>query len=91
LGNLSSKISIRLWEFPYLIARISSINKGVIQGFMLHPILMHLRLKHLIIMNTKFNEMPTFADIIYIHYPFYFVATKNPLDKSLLAKLKVLH
>jgi len=83
LGNLSSKISIRLWEFPYLIARIPSINKGVVQGLMLHPILMHLRLKHSIIVNTKFNEMPTLADIIYIHYPFYFVVAKNPLDKSL--------
>jgi len=83
LGDLSSKTHIRLWEFPYLIARIPSINKGVIQGLMLHPILMHLRLKHSIIVNTKFNEMPTLADIIYIHYPFYFVAAKNPLDKSL--------
>jgi len=83
LRELSSKTHIRLWEFPYLIARIPSINKGVIQGLMLHPILMHLRLKHSIIVNTKFNEMPTLADIIYIHYPFYFVAAENPLDKSL--------
>jgi glycosyltransferase involved in cell wall biosynthesis len=83
LRNFSSKVPIRLWEYPYLIARIPSINKGVIQGLMLYPILKHLKLERSIIVNTKFNEMPTIADVMYVHYPFYFVAVKNPLDKSL--------
>jgi glycosyltransferase involved in cell wall biosynthesis len=83
LRNLSSKVLIRLWEYPYLIARIPSINKGVIQGLILYPILKHLKLEGSLIANTKFNEMPTIADVIYVHYPFYFVAIKNPLDKSL--------
>jgi hypothetical protein len=83
LKNLSSKVLLRLWEYPYLIARIPSIDKGIIQGLVFYPILKHLKLGRSIIVNTKFNEMPTIADVVYIHYPFYFVVAKNPLDKSL--------
>jgi glycosyltransferase involved in cell wall biosynthesis len=83
LKHLSSKAPIRLHEYSYLIARIPSISKGVVQGLMLYPVLKHLRSEHSLIVNTKFNEMPTIADVIYIHYPFYFVIAKNPLDKSL--------
>ena len=83
LRDLSSKTHVRLWEFPYLMARIPSINKGNVQALTLYPILTHLKLRHSMIVNTKFNEMPTLADVIYIHYPFYFVAAKNPLDRSL--------
>gem|GEM_PF-3397224 len=84
LKNLSSKAPLRLWEYPYLILRIPSIDRGFIQSLILYPILKHLKLERSIIVNTKFNEMPTIADVIYIHYPFYFVAAKNPLDKSLI-------
>jgi glycosyltransferase involved in cell wall biosynthesis len=84
LKNLSSKAPLRLWKYPYLILRIPSIDRGFIQSLILYPILKHLKLERSIIVNTKFNEMPTIADVIYIHYPFYFVAAKNPLDKSLI-------
>jgi glycosyltransferase involved in cell wall biosynthesis len=83
LRKLSSKTSLQLREYPYLIARIPSINKGILQNLILYPILRHLKLERSIIVNTKFNEMPTLGDVLYIHYPFYFVAAKNPLDKSL--------
>jgi hypothetical protein len=84
LKNLSSKAPLRLWKYPYLIVRIPSIDRGFIQSLILYPILKHLKLERSIIVNTKFNEMPTIADVVYIHYPFYFVAAKNPLDKSLI-------
>jgi glycosyltransferase involved in cell wall biosynthesis len=83
LRDLSSKTPFRLWEYPHLIGRIPSIERGIIQSLVLYPILKRLKLEHSIVVNTKFNEMPTLGDVLYIHYPFYFVAAKNPLDKSL--------
>jgi glycosyltransferase involved in cell wall biosynthesis len=84
LRDLSSKTSFRLWEYPHLIGRIPSIDRGIIQSLVLYPILKRLKLERSIVVNTKFNEMPTLGDVLYIHYPFYFVAAKNPLDKSLI-------
>jgi glycosyltransferase involved in cell wall biosynthesis len=84
LRDLSSKTSFRLWECPHLIGRTPSIDKGIIQSLVLYPILKRLKLERSIVVNTKFNETPTLGDVLYIHYPFYFVAAKNPLDKSLI-------
>jgi glycosyltransferase involved in cell wall biosynthesis len=83
LKKLSSKTTFRLWKYPYM-DRIPSINRGIIQGLILYPVLKRMELERSIIVNTKFNEMPTLGDAMYIHYPFYFVAAKNPLDKSLI-------
>jgi glycosyltransferase involved in cell wall biosynthesis len=83
LRNFYYRAPVRLWEYPYLMTRIPSINSGIARGLVLYPILRRLKSEHSIIVNTKFNEMPTIADVMYVHYPFYFVAAKNPFDKSL--------
>ena len=77
-----SQTNIQVQELSHL-KLLPSINRGIIQNLLLYPTLRRLR-NSSVIVNTKFNELPTLADIIYIHYPFYFIAFKNPLDPSFI-------
>jgi glycosyltransferase involved in cell wall biosynthesis len=82
--NNDSKCSkLAIHEIP-VVEGIPSLNKALLQGVVATLALKKLRVdkKRSVVVNTKFNELLASGDVLYMHYPFWTVASQNPRDSS---------
>ena len=79
-NNKCNKLTIH--EIP-VVEGVPSLNRALLQGLVATLALKKFK-KGSIVINTKFNELLAPGDVLYMHYPFWLVASQNPHDLSLM-------